>query len=185
MKKILAISASNQKNSINKDLLQASVNLLTVSEVEFLLLSQIDLPLYSLENEKTSGIPEFALLIYEKMKTVDGFILACPEHNGLPPACFKNLIDWLSRIHQNLFHNRNVLLLSTSPGAYGGNSNLQILEKLLPRWGGNITEVFSLGNFYEQFDQEYKVIRDKKLMQQLTSAVINFENSIQKHQMAA
>ena len=178
MKKIIAISASNNPASINYDLLVAATNKLTRTDVQLITFTGLSLPLYSEATEKTEGIPVFIRELYRHFAIADGFMLASPEHNGLPPACFKNILDWLSRINKKIFHNKPVLLLSTSPGLNGGSSSLQLLARLLPHWGAVVAADFSLGNFYTQFDRDSKKIINTEEDQRLTTAVLQLEELI-------
>lgn len=178
MKNVLAIAASNKKVSINKILLLYAAKKLKHVAVNLLSLSEIELPVYNEETEKQTGIPAAVETIYDRFSEADGFILACPEHNGLPPAGFKNLYDWLSRINQQVFQQKPVLLLSTSSGKNGGAANLHLLKGLLPRWGGEPAGMFSLGDFYENFNCADIKIKDPLLELQLTEEVQSFEEGL-------
>lgn len=181
MKKVIAIAASTKQVSMNKTLLLLAMQQLKFSECNLLSLSTIDLPLFSEELEKASGIPDAVEHIYHVFTEADGFILACPEHNGLPPVGFKNFFDWMSRIHQKVFQQKPVLLLSASPGVNGGASNLQLLKKLLPHWGGKPAGMFSLGSFYQKFNCTEMKIDDALLGEQLTNEVRAFETNLMQN----
>lgn len=178
MKKIIAISASNSPASINHELLRAAAFHLEESEVDFISFTDVSLPVYNESVEEQEGIPLFIQELHRQLLRADGFIISVPEHNGLPPACFKNILDWLSRIGQGIFNDKPVLLLSTSPGANGGNSGLRILSALMPRWGGRVTGIFSLGNFYQHFDREALVILNEAEARRLYVAVNEFKRAV-------
>ena len=146
MKKILAFSGSNSSTSINRQLLLFATKKMETDSVEYVNLNDYNVAIFSEDLEK-----KFTQL-HELFSTADGFMISIPEHNGLLPAFFKNIIDWLSRIDQNIFNQKPVILLSTSPGQNGGQSNLKILQDLFPRWGAEVIGAFSLGNFYENND---------------------------------
>ena len=185
MKQVLAIAASNKRVSINNTLLLLAAQKSADLNVTILSLSEFDLPVYNEEMERKTGIPEPARNIYRRFTEADGFMLACPEHNGLPPAGFKNLIDWLSRIDQRFFQQKPVLLLSASPGVNGGASNLQLLKDILPRWGGEPAGMFSLGDFYENFNCAEIKIHNPLLEAQLTNEIKIFETSLTKDLVTA
>ncbi|RPG36980.1 MAG: NADPH-dependent oxidoreductase [Muricauda sp. TMED12] len=151
MKKIIAFTGSTSHNSINQKLLDYIIKEFPNKGIELLDLKSYELPIYSPETEK-KGIPIQTKEIFQIFNSADGFILASPEHNGLPSAFLKNHIDWLSRVDQRFFHDKPILLLSTSPGATGGKSHLDILAKLVHRWGGELIGQFSLSDFYQNFD---------------------------------
>lgn len=175
MKNVLAIVASNKRVSINKILLLYAANKLSHVKVHLLSLSEIVLPVYNEELETNQGIPAAVETVYRRFTEADGFILACPEHNGLPPAGFKNLHDWLSRINQQVFQQKPVLLLSTSTGMNGGASNLQLMKHLLPKWGGQPAGMFSLGDFYNNFNCAEIKINDPVFEAQLADELKLFE----------
>lgn len=147
MKKIIALSASNNPDSINYDLLRAAAGKITSAGVQLISLTGISLPVYQESIEKKEGIPDFIRQLYNAFSAADGFIIALPEHKGLLPACFKNILDWLSRINQKMFNDKPVLLLSTSPGANGGSSSLQIIAALMPPLGRKIIRQFFFRRF--------------------------------------
>jgi NAD(P)H-dependent FMN reductase len=151
MKRIIAFTGSNSPNSINQILIDYIIKEFPNKGIAPLDLKGYDLPIYSPEIEE-KGIPAATKELFQTFASADGFILASPEHNGLPSAFLKNHIDWLSRVDQRLFQDKPILLLSTSPGATGGKSHLDILAKLVQRWGGELVGKFSLGDFYQNFD---------------------------------
>ena len=81
----------------------------------------------------------------------DGFIIASPEHNGGTPAFLKNILDWLSRRSKGVFDDKPLMLMSTSPGAKGGATNLNYLKHSLPYQKAVVASSFSLGSFYDNF----------------------------------
>lgn len=151
MKKIVAFSGSNNPDSINEKLVQSLINRYSEHDIRFIDLKKFDVPIYSQEIQ-SNGIPQQIQDLYRIFEESEGFIIASPEHNGLPSAFFKNIIDWLSVITQRFFNDKPVLLLSTSPGATGAKTHLGILAKLVPLWGGILKGTYSLGSFNENFD---------------------------------
>ncbi|GAB3175247.1 NADPH-dependent FMN reductase [Telluribacter humicola] len=153
MKKIIAFAGSNSAQSINKKLVEVAISKLPQDAVQLINLADIKVPVYGINTEEEGGIPETIRQLHAALAEADGFIIASPEHNGLLPAFFKNIIDWLSRIDQNIFGKKPVLLMSTSSGSYGGQSSLTILKNLFPRWGGHVVGTFSVGPFQEKYDE--------------------------------
>ena len=151
MKKIVAFSGSNNPDSINEKLVRSLINRYSEYDIRFIDLKKFDAPIYSQEIQ-SNGIPQQIQDLYQIFEESEGFIIASPEHNGLPSAFLKNIIDWLSVITQRFFNDKPVLLLSTSPGATGAKTHLGILAKLVPLWGGILKGTYSLGSFNENFD---------------------------------
>lgn len=171
MKKILAFSGSNNPESINQQLLLAAIHKIDErNDVHLIQLSEYITPIYSPVIEE-KGIPKPIKELFQLFTEADGFVIASPEHNGLPSSFFKNIIDWLSRIDQRFFGDKPVVLMSTSPGVTGGASHLQILEKLFPRWGGNICGMYSLGDFNNKFDVSNSSILDPSENAKLDKAI--------------
>ncbi|MFO7867857.1 MAG: NADPH-dependent FMN reductase [Bacteroidales bacterium] len=134
MKHILFFSGSNSSASINTEVVKYAAALST-HQKQYIDLREYDTHIYSADSEKNNGVPAHIHTLVEKFRQADGFILACPEHNGSLPAFFKNIIDWMSRIEKNICGDKPVLLLTTSPGKTGGETVNKTLQTLLPRWG--------------------------------------------------
>lgn len=178
MKKILAFTGSNNSQSIHQNLLNITASKVTNNDVTVIDLNDFPLPIYSIDIE-TQGIPEEVKRLKKIMGEHDALIIASPEHNGSMPAFLKNTIDWLSRLAepgQPFFGDtrKPVLLLSTSPGATGGATNIKTMAELMPWWGGDVKGTYSLGSYYEKFsDGKFDLETD----QQLTDLVSLFEST--------
>jgi chromate reductase len=146
--KILAFSGSNHSTSVNQQLVNYTATLITDIKVEVLDIGKWDIPVYSIDMDPDQTPDEIKQLI-ALIQNHDGFILSSPEHNGSTPAFLKNIIDWLSRRSKNVFGNKPMLLMSTSPGKTGGTNNRKLLESMLPYLGANIAATFSLPSFYQ------------------------------------
>jgi NAD(P)H-dependent FMN reductase len=178
MKKIIAISGSNGRNSIHKKLIGYILKEFAENDIEYIDLETFDLPIYSPDIEK-EGFPIQVKELFQIITSADGFIIASPEHNGLPTTFLKNHIDWLSRIDQRFFGDKPILLLSASPGKLGGSTHLNILERLMPNWGGKMVGRFSLGAFHKTFDIENnELIRleDKLELKAVVHNLLNYHN---------
>ena len=173
---ILAIGGSNSRNSINKKLASYAASLIENANVRIADLNDFELPLYSSDLEKASGIPENAEKFMELIKSADGIVLSLAEHNGLFSAAFKNLFDWMSRIDKNVWQNKPLLLMATSPGARGGSNVLRTTKELLPHFGGNIIADFSLPSFYENFSPEG--LKHQGLNDSLNQKITMFQEAI-------
>ncbi len=170
MKKILAFTGSSNLDSINEKLIQAIIRNFPDRGIEFIDLKAYNAPIFSRDKERV-GIPEPIKALFHLFTEADAFIIASPEYNGLLSGLLKNTIDWLSRIDQKFFGSKPVLLLSTSPGSAGGSTHLQILEKLLPRWGGILAGRYSLNNFDQNYDESSQSITDRGQWVELENAM--------------
>ena len=157
MKKIMTLGGSSSKHSINKQLAVYAGSLLEGAEVINLDLNDYPLPLFSVDLEDEEGFSKELLQLNSMLDKVDGFVISLAEHNGAYSAAFKNAFDWLSRIDGKVWRNKPMLLLSTSPGARGGKSVMEIALDRFPRNGGNIIGSMTFPLFNENF-KEGKVV---------------------------
>lgn len=170
MKKILAFSGSNNPDSINEKLLISAIRKIPKEQVHFIQLKDYIIPIYS-QSIEAKGIPQPIKELFQLFTGADGFIIASPEHNGLPSSFLKNIIDWISRIDQQFFGTKPVVLMSTSPGKTGGASHLQILKDFIPKWGGTVSGLYSLGSFNDKFDNDTLTILDATEEEKLDKVV--------------
>jgi len=149
MSKIIAFSGSNHSKSINQLLVKHAASKIVNHEVEVLDLRDYESPMFSLDLEAAEGQPEILKELEAKISENSILLIAVPEYNGFMPSFFKNTIDWLSRINRAFLKGKKIVLLSTSPGVYGGKQSLNHTATLLPRFGGEVIATFSLSSFYE------------------------------------
>ena len=176
MKKVIAFAGSNSKYSINKKLATYASSLIEDLEIKILDLNDYELPLYGIDLEKENGIPENAHKFLEQIKSSDGLVVSLAEHNGAYSAVFKNLFDWMSRIEKNVWMDKPMLLMAAAPGGRGGKSVLEIAQGKFPRMGANITSIFSLPFFQQNFSED-KII-DENLNAELNKAVREFQKKL-------
>lgn len=152
---ILAIGASNSSQSINKQLAVYAANQLTDADVQVLDLNDYQLPLYAVDLERESGIPENALRFQQRIEESTAIVLSVAEYNGLHTSAFKNLWDWLSRIPRevpmNIWNQKPMLLMSASPSRRQMNNVFKVSKELFPHFGANIVADFYLPSFNHFF----------------------------------
>ena len=153
MKRILVIGGSTSRNSINKKLAVYAASQLENVSLVVLDLNDFEMSIFSVDKENESGIPEAASKFKNEIVKADGIIISLAEHNGSYSAAFKNVYDWVSRIKGNMWEDKPVLLLATSPGARGGRSVLEAAKIRLPFQGATVTGSFSLPSFKENFSE--------------------------------
>ena len=175
MKKILAFAGSTSSTSINKQLATFAAENLENTSFDVVDLRDFNFPVYSTDEEQ-NGFPEDAKKFNELLNNYDGFILSLAEHNGSYTAAFKNIFDWSSRLEVNVFREKPLLLMATSPGGMGGRFVMAAAEQRFPRQGAKTITTFSLPNFYDNF-KEGK-LTNKELLAALKSKVVEFENNV-------
>ncbi|HJR99492.1 MAG TPA: NAD(P)H-dependent oxidoreductase [Flavobacterium sp.] len=173
--KIVAFGASPSKKSINKKLATYAASLFGEIEVEVLDLNDFQMPLFSVDIESKIGQHELAKTFLAKIGSATILVVSLAENNGNFSAAFKNVFDWCSRIQKDVFQQKPMLLMATSPGARGGAFVLEIAKNNFPRYGAEIKATFSLPSFEANFDIEHGKISDPELDNQLKEIVRNFK----------
>ncbi len=82
MKKIIAFGASSSKMSINKRLATFAAHQFENVEVEILDLNDYEMPVFSVDKENETGIPQLAHDFYAKLGSADLIIISFAEHNS-------------------------------------------------------------------------------------------------------
>jgi chromate reductase len=121
MKKILLISTSLRKDSLNTKLVKLCAKLLSKIGAYATVLDseKLNVPLVNMDipaEKFPSTIKEVSDLIIQS----DGVIISQPEYNGSISPVLKNLIDWASTLEPHPWTKKPILLCATSPGYFGG-----------------------------------------------------------------
>ena len=170
-KHVIAFAASNSRRSINRQLVTYACGLLEDARVEILDLNDYELPLFSVDREDELGQPESARAFLQKLNDADGIVISFAEHNGAYSAAYKNLYDWISRIQPKVYQDKPMVLLSTSPGARGGKSVLELASSQIPRFGGQVMASVSLPSFPENFDTAAGKVSNPEFASQVEGAL--------------
>ena len=178
MAKILAFAGSNSSTSINYELVRFTTSLVENHDVQLINMVNLPFPMYSEDYEKKNGYSNSLIELKNDIGNANGIILSVNEHNGNPSAFFKNVFDWLSRIERDFLKNTKVLLMATSPGRGGGKNSLKIVNEILPRFGAEVVESFSLPSFSHNFDIAKGGITDPELSKSHKISVQNFLASL-------
>ena len=89
----------------------------------------------------------------------------------LIPQPYKNIYDWVSRIDGNVWMNKPMFLMATSPGARGGQGVLNLAAMNYGFANKNTIAQFSLPSFYQNFSNEEGISEaalDVKFREQLS-----------------
>lgn len=175
MSTILAFAGSNSSTSINHQLVTYLTTQLKDTSFELFKLSDMDLVIYSEDEQRENGFPSSINQIYKHIQASKGIIISVNEHNSNPSAFFKNVLDWLSRLDRNFLEGKKVFLLSASTGARGGMSALEVVEKLIPRFGGEVIATYSFPSFKENFSMEEAKISNEEIKNEIITKLNQFE----------
>lgn len=176
MMKILAFAGSTSSTSINRELVKFVLKDFQNEEINLIDLNDFDMPVFSVDREK-KGFPDEAHNFLKVIEESDVIICSLAEHNRSYSSAFKNVFDWASRINVKVFQNKPMLLMSTSPGGYGGGNVMNTAKTFFPNFGADIKDTFSLPKFYENFDLETGVI-NPEMLKDLKDKIENFTNQV-------
>ncbi len=178
MSTILAFAGSNSSTSINHQLVTYLTTQLKDTLFELFKLSDMDLVIYSEDEQRNNGFPSSINQIYKHIQAADGLLISVNEHNSNPSAFFKNVLDWLSRLDRKFLEGKKIFLLSASTGARGGMSALEVVEKLLPRFGGEVVSTYSFPSFKENFSADEAKISNDEIKNEIVAKLHQFEASL-------
>lgn len=167
MKNIIAFSGSNSSNSINQQVLNYIAKV--AGGVEMIQLTDYNVPMYGIDLEVANGIPADIATLQDKIMAADAVIISTPEHNGLMPAFFKNILDWLSRTGVKYLEGKTVIVASVSPGNGGGKNAGDYVQKIIGYAGANVVGRFVVPRFGDNFDAEKQELVNQELNDELNS----------------
>jgi chromate reductase len=117
-----------------------------------------EMPLYNADVQ-AEGFPKPVIDMADAIRKADGLIFCSPEYNYSIPGVLKNAIDWLSRLKDQPFAGKPVLLQSASAGALGGarvQYHLRQVMVFVDALVFNRPEVF-VGAAQTKFDADLKL----------------------------
>lgn len=172
--KILAFAGSLRKNSFNKALIRAALEL-TPQNATIEVFDLEGIPPFNQELESTP--PEKVKEFKEKIGNADALLIATPEYNYSVPGVLKNAIDWASRPKLgNPLDGKPVAIMSASTGRLGGaraQYHLRQTFVFLNMQPVNRPEVM-LANAAENIDADGKLTNEqtRQLIKQLLEALV-------------
>ncbi len=171
--KLLVFAATTSTTSINRQLLDYAVRLLDDAdvEVENIDLNDYEMPIYSIDRQNESGIPQAAHDFFDKIGEADAVLISFAEHNGFYTAAYKNLFDWASRINMRVYQEKPAVLFSTSIGPGGGANVLQTAVRSGQFFGYEVKASLSIPRFPENFDTNAGSLIDDELDGQFRAAL--------------
>jgi chromate reductase, NAD(P)H dehydrogenase (quinone) len=137
--KILVIPGSLRTGSLNARLAAAAAHEFALAGVEVTRISLGDfpLPIYDGDLQTKSGVPKNAVNLKRMIAAHHGVLIVTPEYNSSVPPLVKNIIDWVSRVHDahesrgQVFRERPFAIAAASEGRLGGIRALAALRLIL------------------------------------------------------
>jgi len=115
---ILGFAGSLRKDSYNKALLRAAMELLP-KDATLEIFDLEGIPPFNQDLE--TRMPDKVKVFKTRIRKADAILIATPEYNYSIPGVLKNAIDWASRPSgDNSFEGKPVAVMSASPGMLGG-----------------------------------------------------------------
>jgi chromate reductase, NAD(P)H dehydrogenase (quinone) len=118
---VLVICGSVRKGSYNAALARtlpalapAGMKLRAASSFE-------QFPIYNFDIQNATGFPAEIVAWADAIRSADGLIIVSPEYNWSIPGGLKNAIDWVSRMKDQPFNDKPVVLQSVAGGILGGS----------------------------------------------------------------
>jgi chromate reductase len=161
--RILGISGSLRRDSINRRLLRAAAHRLP-SGVELVELDPAILkavPNYDQDDDHDEVAAEVTEL-REAIAGADAVLFATPEYNGSVPGTLKNAIDWASRPRGDAaLAGKPVAVVGASPGMFGAVWAQGDLRRILGIAGARVIDrELPIPNGDEAFHEDHRLIED-------------------------
>lgn len=159
---VLVFAGSARTESLNRKLAKAAASTAEDlgARVTHIELREFPLPLYDGDHETLLGTPRHVLTLRAILKRHPIWLIASPDYNCSISPLLKNAIDWVSRpIHGDdylaCFKDRQVGIMSSSPGSSGGARGLPHLRHVLSHLGARVLDDhFALPRGPTAFDGE-------------------------------
>jgi chromate reductase len=142
-----------------------------------------EFPLYNADIQNSSGFPAPVQTLADAIRAADGVIFVSPEYNYSIPGGLKNAIDWVSRLPNQPFANKPVMMISASAGILGGGRMQYDLRRcmiFLDALTMNKPEVF-IGGAMQKFDEKTGQLKDEQAVGFIKQQLAAFAKFIEQH----
>lgn len=156
-KKVIAISGSTRKNSINHSLINAIVDL-SAASLDISVFDGIgNLPQFNPDNDGESVTKEVSDF-RQQLNNAEGVIICTPEYAHGVPGTLKNAIDWT--ISSSSFPHKPTMLITASTGGnYGHKALLETLKAIEAKSVDNLQLVIPFAK--TKINMDNKITDDK------------------------
>jgi chromate reductase len=141
-----------------------------------------EFPLYNADMQDSSGIPPAVQTFADAIRAADGVIFNSPEYNFSMPGGLKNAIDWVSRVTNQPFAGKPVVLQSAANGVLGGGRMQYDLRRamiFLDAMTLNKPEIF-IGNCSQKIDAKTGQITDQQTVGFIQQQLVAFVKFIER-----
>lgn len=179
IQKTLALVGSNNRDSINRKLINYVSERFENTTVDLHSWLGFNIPIYSKEIEMINGVPQPIIELKNTIDQYKALIISVNEYNLSISSFFKNIIDWLSRVDPLFLDQKKVLVMSTSASEKGAVHALEYMKKVLPTLGAVSVESFSIPLFHENFDSQKLTIKNEIMLLGIMDILTNFEHHLE------
>ena len=140
------------------------------------------MPIYNHDIQATTGFPADAEAWAAAIRAADGVIIVSPEYNWTIPGALKNALDWVSRINDQPFKDKPVVIQSATGGPLGGarmQYHLRMALTFLNAFVFGTPEVF-VGLAQTKFDEKTLDLHDEPTRKILATQLAAFAKFIDR-----
>jgi len=174
--KLLTISGSLRKASLNRKLLAEAARLFGEADVT---VADLQLPLYDGDLEEADGIPTSVQTLADQIAAADAVVISSPEYNQAPSGVLKNALDWVSRVDGSPWANKPVALIHAAAGRTGGARANYALRLMMAPFATDLVqgpEILVAGAFKE-FDADGR-LTNERYIKALTTLMTDLRNRV-------
>ncbi len=177
---ILTICGSLRKGSFNRALMNTLPDLAPAGMAFTEAPSYRGFPPYDADLQASDGIPADVTALAQAIRAADGVIIVSPEYNWTIPGALKNALDWLSRVPEQPFKEKSVLIQSVTGGQLGGGRmqyQLRMALMFLNAFVFGTPEVF-VGMGHTKFDEKTLALKDEPTRKIVALQLAAFEKFV-------
>ena len=139
--RVLGVSGSLRRDSLNRRLLRAAGDLLPPG-VELVEWDGLKAVAPFDEDDEDGPAPPGVTELREAIASADAVLFVTPEYNGSIPGQLKNAVDWASRptVETGALFRRRVAVIGASTGMFGAVWAQAELRKALARAGARVLD---------------------------------------------
>jgi len=140
-----------------------------------------DFPLYNADVQE-QGFPAAVVGLGDRIRRAHAVIIVTPEYNFSVPGVLKNAIDWVSRLSDQPFRNKPILIQSVSLGLLGGARAQYHLRQTMVFFEAHVfnrPEVM-VGSAKGKFDEVQGELTDEPTRQLVRQQLASFQQFVRR-----